>query len=159
MLHYFANIDSLHIYWKLALKLMSQECQSIITPKNIFMPTDVLHGMTSAVVHLQSSLAGVTPDHLRLNVLCRSVDVLLHPPTENGLLQTINSFFELCVEHNLNMNHKKCTRFATSIRLYGHFMSADGIRYNRRLIEGLLSKEPLPNEAQLREFVCSIQWV
>ena len=47
---YFANFDMSHGYRQLLLALLSQECQSFITPDGIFTPTRVLHGTTNRSV-------------------------------------------------------------------------------------------------------------
>lgn len=41
------------------------------------------------------------------NVLCWLDDVLIHAPTVDGLLQSLESFFKLCVEYKLKLHPAK----------------------------------------------------
>lgn len=109
----FANFDMSHGYWQLLLARQSQECQSFITPDGIFTPTRVLHGTTRAVAHLQSSLTGVIPDSLKKNILIWLDDILIHAPTVDILLESIQSFFKVCVEYNIKLPPEKCMLFTT----------------------------------------------
>ena len=156
---FFAVFDFSHSYWQLLLAKQSQECQSFITPDGIFTPTRVLHGTTNAVAHLQSSIAGIIPDDLKPNILCWLDDILLHAPTVDKLLESIQSFFGMCAEYNLKLHPAKCTLFAKEIRWCGRLLSAEGIRYDPRRLEGLLTMKPPTNGANLQQFICALQWV
>lgn len=156
---YFANFDMSHGYWQLLLDVMSQECQSFITPFGIYTPTRVIHGTTNAVTHLQSSMMNIIPENLRPFLLIWLDDILIHAPTVENLMQSIQSFFGLCAEYNIKLHPAKCTVFAKEIRWCGRLISADGIRYDPRRLEGLLNMEPPTTGAHLQQFVCALQWV
>ena len=119
----------------------------------------MLHGTTNAVAHLQSSITAIISDDIKANILSWLDDVLIHAPTVDGLLESIRSFFEVCKDYNLKLHPSKCTVFATEIRWCGRLVSAQGIRYDPRRLEGLLSMEPPSSGSNLQQFVCALQWV
>ena len=86
-------------------------------------------------------------------------DVLLHAKTIPELLQAIEMLFGMCAEQNIKLHPAKCILFAKSIRWYGRLISSEGIRYDPRRMEGLLSMEPPQTGANLQQFVCALQWV
>lgn len=156
---FYANFDFSHSYWQLMLARESQECQSFVTPDGIFSPTRVMHGTTNAVTHLQSSISGIIPDDLKDHLLVWLDDVLLYAATVDELLASIRSFFALCVEYNLKLHPAKCTIFAPEIRWCGRMVSAKGVRYDPRRMDGLLSMSPPTTGSNLQQFVCALQWV
>ena len=156
---YFANFDMSHGYWQLLLDLLSQECQSFITPDGIFTPTRVMHGTTNAVTHLQSSLDAIIPDDLRDNILCWLDDILLHAATVEKLLESVQSFFNLCAEYNIKLHPAKCILFTEEIRWCGRLISAEGVRYDPRRLDGLLTMEPPTTGGHLQQFLCALQWL
>lgn len=148
---YFADVDFLHGCWQLALALMSHKCQQFIMPDGIFTPSHVLHGTTYAIIPLQSSLAGIILEDLKPSVLCWLDDVLIHEPTVDGLLQSLESSFKPCVEYNFKHHRAKCTFFATSIYWHGCLLSANRIHYDTDLMDSLLSIEPLRTKTLLQQ--------
>jgi transposase InsO family protein len=156
---FFATFDLSHGYWQLELDESSQQLQSFITPDGIYTPTRVLHGTTNAVTHLQSSLAEAVPPTLRQFLLHWLDDVLLHHSTVEGLLDAVRQFLLLCVKLNLKLHPAKSVFFATSVRWCGRLISAEGIRYDPRRLEGLLQMEPPTSGAHLQQFICALQWV
>jgi len=156
---FFANFDMSHGYWQLLLSLISQECQSFITPDGVFTPTRVLHGTTNAVTHLQASLASVIPASLRPNILCWLDDILIHAPTVEKLFEFISMFFKLCVDYNIKLHPAKCILYTTEICWCGRLISANGIRYDPRRLDGLLTMAPPATGANLQQFLCALQWL
>ena len=155
----YANFDMANGYWQLLLDDLSQECQSFITPFGIYTPTRVMHGTTNAVTHLQSSLTSIIPEDLQCNILIWLDDILLHAENTERLLMAIQKFFGLCVEYNIKLHPGKCTLFSKEIRWCGRLISAEGIRYDPRRLDGLLSMEPPTTGANLQQFICALQWV
>ena len=49
--------------------------------------------------------------------------------------------------------------YSTSIRWRGRSISAGGVRYDPRRLEGLLKMEPPTTGAHLQQFLCALQWV
>jgi transposase InsO family protein len=156
---FFATFDLSHGYWQLELDESSRVCQSFVTPDGIYTPTRVLHGTTNAVTHLQSALAEIIPDDLRPNLLYWLDDILIHAPAANLFIQAIEKFFSLCVQWNLKLHPAKCILYATEIRWCGRMLSASGIRYDPRRLEGLMSMAPPRTGADLQQFLCALQWL
>lgn len=155
----FANVDMSHSFWQLMLALEPQDCQSIITPEGIFTPTRVSHGTTNAVTHLQPSFTAIIPDDPNPNVLFCLDDILIHTPTTERLQESIRSFFSLCVDHNIKLHPAKCVLFAKEIRWCGRFISSEGVRYDPRRLNALLSMEPPTTGVHLQKLLCALQWV
>jgi len=156
---YFATFDLSHGYWQFALDSESQHLQSFITPDGIYSPTRVLHGTTNAVTHLQSALAEILPNGIAKQLLLWLDDMLLHNTTIHGLLQDIRELLALCASYNIKLHPAKCILFATTIRWCGRLISADGVTYDPKRLEGLLNMEPPQTGAHLQQFVCALQWI
>jgi len=156
---FFATFDLSNGYWQLPLDRRSQELQSFVTPDGVFTPTRVLHGTSNAVTHLQSALVGILPSKLRQHLLFWLDDILLHHSTADGLLNCIQDLFNVCSRHFLRLHPLKCILFATSLRWCGRLLSAKGIRYDPRQLDGLLKMEPPTTGAHLQQFLYALQWV
>lgn len=155
----FATFDLSHGYWQLPLHPSSQSSQSFITPDGVYSPTRVLHGTTNAVLYLQSTLSAHLPADLRRSVLLWLDDILAHAPTTIELLTAIRLFFELCSERNLKLHPAKCVLYSRSIRWCGRVITADGIRFDPRRIDGIQNMDSPTTGAQLQQFVCAMQWM
>lgn len=156
---FYANFDFTHGYWQLPLHPESQECQSFITPDNVYTPTRVLHGTTNAVLHLQSFLSMNLPDALKEHTLLWVDDCLFHEATIESLLDDIRQFLEFCVKFNWKLHPRKCVLFTKSVRWCGRIISADGIRHDPTKLDGLLRMDAPSTGAQLQQFLCAMQWL
>ncbi len=75
------------------------------------------------------------------------------------LLKSVRSFFELCAKYNIKLHPAKCILFTKEVRWCDRLISADGIRYDPRGLDRLLSMAPPTTGAHLQQFVCALQWV
>lgn len=48
--------------------------------------------------------------------------------------------------------------YATEVRCCVHLIIPDGVRFDSRLHEALLSMEPPTTGAPLQKFLCAVQW-
>jgi Reverse transcriptase (RNA-dependent DNA polymerase) len=110
----FATLDFCQGYWQIPLHEDSQDCQSFITPDEVYTPTCVLHGTRNATQHLQSVLF-VMMDDIKSNIKVWLNDCLLHTKTEDDLLATLNFFFKQCRKHGLKLRASKCVLFASTV--------------------------------------------
>ena len=113
----------------------------------------------NAVTHLQSSLADIIPPGLRSCLLSWLDDILLHHSTVTGLLKAVQDLFDLCAKRNIKLHPGKCCIYAAQIRWCGRLVSAHGIRYDPKRLEGLLNMGPPTTGAHLQQFLCALQWV
>lgn len=155
----YASVDFTHSYWQLPLHKDSQECQSFVTPDNVFTPTRVPHGTTNAVLHLQSFLSTKVPLDVKQRMLLWVDDCLFHAPTVKDLVLCLNSFFHFCSDFNLRLHPKKCVLYATSVKWCGRIISANGIRHDPSNLQGLLDLDRPTTDGQLQQFVCAMQWL
>jgi Reverse transcriptase (RNA-dependent DNA polymerase) len=102
----FATLDFCQGNWQIPLHKQSQDCQSFITPDELYTSTRVLHGTRNATQHLQSVLL-VMMDDIKSKIKVWLDDFLLHTKTEDGLLETLNFFSKKCQEHGLNLHASK----------------------------------------------------
>lgn len=130
-----------------------------MTPDGIYTPRHVLHGTTNAVTYLQGTLHFIFPESLRQNVLYWLDDIMCHAPTIPDLLKTIRQLFTILSQQNLKLHPGKCKLFAREIRWCGRLISADGIRFDPRRIDGLLEMAEPTDGGQLQQFFCALQWV
>jgi hypothetical protein len=89
----FATLDFCQGYWQIPLQKDSQDCQSFITPDEVYTPTHVLHGTRKSTQHLQSVLVVMMND-IKSNIKVWVDDCLLYTKTKDELLATLNSFFK-----------------------------------------------------------------
>jgi hypothetical protein len=94
----FATLDFCQGYWQIPLRKDSQQCQSIITPDEVYTPTRVLHQTRSATQHPQSVLVVIMND-IKRNIKVWLDDCLIHMKTKDDLLATLNFFVKKCQEH------------------------------------------------------------
>ncbi len=155
---HFATFDLSYGYWQLPLHPDSQELQSFLTLEGVYTPTRVLHGTTSAVTSLQSSLAAIIPPELAKMLLRWLDDILAHAEKVSELLDTIEMFFEMVKKHRLKLQPAKCTLYSKTIRWCGRLMSGTGIRFDPSGLDALLQMEAPTNGAHLQQFICALQW-
>ena len=155
----YAEFDFVHSYWQLMLHKLSQSLQSFLTPDGIYSPTRVLHGSTNAVMYLQSSLSSTIPQSLLQNMLLWLDDILAHATNVEDLLNAISGFFAYCKEYNLKLHPAKCVLFTRQIRWCGRIISAKGVTFDPRHIDGIQNMDEPSNGAELQQFICAMQWM
>lgn len=111
------------------------------------------------MTHLQSSMSDIITDDIRPNILCWLDDILIHAPTVEKLFESIQSFFKFCVTYNIKLHPAKCILFSKQVRWCGRLISSDGMRYDPRRLEGILSMQPPNTGANLQQFLCALQWL
>lgn len=86
-------------------------------------------------------------------------DIVLQSSTTDGLFEFIGSFFVVCDDNNIKLHPARCIIFATEIRCCGRILFSNGLRYDPRRMDGLLSMQPPTTGSHLQQFVCALQWV
>ena len=155
---YFANIDMCHAYWQLLLHLLSREIMSIQTPIGVFSPTRILQGSTDSANHFQAATS-LAFSELHNHMLQWLDDFLLHASTEEELLSHVRRFLEICNERGLKIQARKVTIFTTSATFCGRTLDAEGLRYNPRNLQALLSLLRPNTAADLQQFICADNWM
>ena len=87
----------------------------------------IIHVTSNALTNLKSSMMNIIPEDLQPYLLIWLDDILIRAPTVESLMESIRSFFDLCVENNIKVHPATCTIFAKEIRWCGRLISADGI--------------------------------
>ena len=154
----FATIDLCHCYWQFPVSEESQELQSFITPEGVYTPTRILHGLTNAVAHVQSTVSQICIP-IRDQILQWIDDMLIHCRTPQQLLQTLQNFFLICRTYNIKLHAKKCSFFLKEVAWCGRLISKDGIRLDPARINALTTMPPPTTAAQLQQFVCAANWM
>jgi len=155
----YANFDLSHGYWQLPLSSESQECQSFITPHGVYSPTRVLHGTSNAVAHLQSSIQAATPKSIVDNLIAWLDDMLMHATSIPEMFRAVRAFLAMCREKNLKLHPDKCELFTLILTWCGRTISPEGIKYDPRRLQGLLTMDPPTTAAHLQQFLCALQWM
>lgn len=70
-------------------------------------------------------------------------DALIHAHTVNGLIESIMSFLVIWAHHNIKLHPAKCSVFAIEARWYIRLVPGNGLHYDPRRLDRLLSMEPL----------------
>lgn len=156
---HYATFDLSHGYWQLPLHENSQALQTFITPDGLYSPTRVLHGTTNAVTHLQSCLTEILPETLVGAVLHWLDDILAHGETVNDLLEAVEQLLKLCLAYHIKLHPAKTTLYSQLIRWCGRLISPEGIKFDPRRLDGLLSMEAPKTGGHLQQFLCALQWV
>lgn len=108
---------------------------------------------------LQSALDALLFLIIRSNILWFLDDILIHATTADHLLRVISEFFPFCVKETFQLQPRKCTLFATTIRWCVREISSEGISFAPRRIDGIRKMASLETEAGFTLFVCAIQWI
>lgn len=149
-LGYFATYNLSNGYWQINLSKNSQELQCIITPDIIFTPSRVFPDTTNAIVHVRSPLINIFGGELSRHVLLWLEDVLIYVSTVKELLKFIVMFLKKCFYQNIKLQPEKCILYETRITWCVRKISKNGIVFDCRRINGLLSMDVSRNEAQLQ---------
>jgi hypothetical protein len=154
----FATLDFCQGYWQIPLRKDSQDCQSFVTPDEVYTPTRVLHGTRNATQHLQSVVVVMTDD-IKSSIKGWLGDCLLHKKTKDELLATLNFFFKQCQEHVLKLHATKCVFFATTVRYCGRFITKDGVHFDPKNMKALQAMQEPQNGADLAQYVAAVNWM
>ena len=154
----YAKLDFSHGYWQIALDEKSRECQSFGTDEGIWTPTRVLQGSKNSSAYFQAATSKIYKP-LRERLLQWLDDWLMHAKTEGELLNTLKVFFVLSREYRVKLNAKKCTLFTREVTWCGRKISAEGVTYDPRRLEGLKIMHSPTNGAELQQFITSINWM
>lgn len=90
-----------------------------MTPDGVYTTTRVIHGTTSAVTYLQSTLTHILPQDLLEHTLYWLEYILLHHASIDGLFSAMRKFFTMFKKRNLKLYPPKCCFFATKIKCCG----------------------------------------
>lgn len=154
----FASIDFVSVYWQLPLHPHSYEACGAICPNGVYYSTRVLHGLRNSAAHFQSS---VEPSfaQLRSNIKAWIYDFNINAGMEEELLEVIERFIEIAVQHNLFISVKKSTFFATSIKWCGRIIDKGGYRMDPSTAEGIRNMEEHKTADELCQFVHCARWM
>jgi hypothetical protein len=86
-------------------------------------------------------------------------DLLPSSTDEQELLKVHQQFFELCRTNRVLLHAAKCEFFCVQVRWCGRIISADGVKYDPRHLQGLLDMSPPAMGDQLMQFVCALGWL
>ena len=154
----FATFDLCHGYWQMPLHPDSQECQSFITQDGVYTPTRVLQGQTNAVPYFQSAVSNIIKP-LRDRILQWLDDLLMHCPTPQDLLTTLESFFQLCRQHNIKLHARKCKFYLPEVTWCGRLISQDGVRFDPRNYAAITDMQVPTTGAELQQLLCASNWM
>lgn len=155
----YAEFDFIKRYLQLCLHIYPQTCQSFLTRDGIYSPTTFLEGTTNAFIYLQSPLSSTIPPALKHNMLFSLDDILAHASNIEDLVTVISGFFEYFTQYNLKINPVNFVSYTREIRWCGRILSKNGIRFDRRRINGVrIMHEPM-NVEERQQFVCALQWM
>ena len=157
-MEYFATVDLCHMYWLFPSDENSQECQSFITPDDVYTPTRVLQGQRNAVTYCQSTMQQICQEIID-RLLGWLDDMLFYARTIDGLLETLRLFFLICRKHNLKIHAEKCDFFLRKVQWCGRIVSAEGVQMNPRKLNALLELQEPQNAADLQQFLCAANWM
>lgn len=153
------NVDFVVGYWQFLLHEKSQVTQSFTTTDVIFSPTRIMHGSTSAVLHLQSTLSSASPSDLNQVLLCWLDDVLSYGQTMDEFLSRLCKYFPFCLKKELKIYSPKSVPYAKSIGWCGRIVSFERKRFDPCRIDVIQNMEKPTTAADLQHYVCAIQWM
>jgi hypothetical protein len=86
-------------------------------------------------------------------------DILVHAVTELELLTHLRALFLICRQYNLKIHPVKCSLYATKLRWCVRLLSATGVCFDPRRVQGLRDMETPSTGAELQQFVCALNWM
>ncbi len=154
----FAKVDMAHAYWQLPLAPESQEMLSIQTPLGVYSSRRLLQGSTDAGNHFQA----VTQDALQGrvdNLLQWLDDFLVLSRNETELLDSIQEFLTVCAEYGFKIHAEKTQFFLKNAKFCGRILSPDGVRFDPRHFETIVSMKTPTMGDELQQLLCATNWM
>ncbi len=154
----FANIDLAHGYWQVPLAKESQEMMSIQTPLGVYSSRRLLQGGSDSGNHFQAVLQHKFDGRVN-NMIQWMDDFLFYAKDEDSLLQSIESFLQVCSEIGLKVHAEKSTIFSQEVQFCGRIISSTGIQYHPRHFDSLVAMNKPTYASDLQQFVCATNWM
>jgi hypothetical protein len=152
-----AKLDFIHCYWQLPLAAESQSCQSF-TPSGVFTPTNVLRGITNAVMHFQSIVGSILAC-LRDSLISWLNEKFIFAIDCAALLRHLSTFFMLSRDHLLFLHASKCKLHTLETTCCGGIVRPAGWQFHPRRLSALLSMPTPVTAADLVQFTCAATWM
>lgn len=86
-------------------------------------------------------------------------DITVFSVDDAVLLQVFDQFFSMYCYYNLKLHPWKCEFCPTVVLWCGCLTSKDGIQFDPRNMDILLSMEPPTQGGKLEKFLCTVKWV
>lgn len=155
---FFAEIDFCSSYWQLPLAEICQAFFAIMTPRGVVQPTRTTQGGCNSAANFQQVVEPCFAA-LRDNLKAWLDDFILYSRSEEGHLQLLRSFLEICRERNLKISLPKTVFFAQEIKWCGRLIDGKGFSYDPANWEALKSTSLPINASELCQFVHGASWV
>jgi hypothetical protein len=156
---FFSTIDCFKGYWQFPLAERSREYMSFATPGGIWTSTRLLQGQSDAVFLFQSGMQEVLGDLLNRCALLWVDDVFQYASSFSDLMKNLKKMFSRMREKNVSLSPLKSTLCSTSVTWCGRKIDASGVKFDDKLIQGLLDLERPKTAQQLQQFICACNWV
>jgi len=154
----FASIDFCSGYWQLPLHKDSQSALSFITHEGVWQPTRTPQGAKNSACNFQSR---VEPCFIaiRKHVKAWQDDFILHHKDENGLMDTLRCFLQICRDRNLKISATKSTLFTSSVKWCGRIIDKDGVQFDPSNLSGLMNITSPQTAGELSQYIYCLQWM
>ena len=154
----FANVDLAHGYWQIPLAEESQEMMSIQTPLGIYSSRRLLQGGSDSGNHFQAVLGEKFQGRVK-NLIQWLDDFLFYSKDEEGLLNDIQNFLQVCQEINLKVHAEKSHLFSKRVHFCGRIITPEGIQYHPRHFDSLISMKKPSMARELQQLLCATNWM
>ena len=156
---FFCTLDAFKGFWQFPIA-GEIDSQSIMTPIGIVTPLRLPQGNSNSVFVFQRGMEHIFRPTLSLHRLLIWIDdLLLHAPSIDELLVSLNTVFVLCRQFGLKLNACRCRFFLTEAKYCGRLYSSTGWRHDPSRLNALLNM-PLPRTAaDLMQFLCAATWI
>ena len=131
---------------------------SIQTPLGVYSSTRVLQGGTDAGNHFQAVTADTFAERVQ-KLLQWIDDFVLYAKTEVELLDNILEFLKVCNEFNFKVHDFKTNMFLRSAKYCGRILSSDGIQFDPRHFDTLITMNTPTYGNELQQLLCATNWM
>lgn len=156
---FFVTFDFRQGYWQLPLDWPSQACQSFETSEESFSTTKALHGMSYAIMFLQSTITPNISFELSSSFLVSLDDLLIHARSISSHMDTIRKLFDFCKTLNRKLHPARCVLIPRCNCWCGRMISSEDFRFDPQSIIGIQSMKRLTTGARLQHLSCALKWM
>ena len=155
----FASLDAFKGYWQFPMDEKAQEMYSFICHLGVFTPRRVIQGASNSVQIFQAGMEEILGDLLYQQVLVWIDDLLAYGPSDGKLLFALDSIFKRLDSRGVKLNPKKCNLYQKSVNWCGRIIAADGIKFDTKLTDSLVSMPTPSTAADLQQYLCAANWI
>lgn len=150
---YFSSLDLRSGYWQISMNESDKEKTAFATPDDLYEFNVMPFGLCNDPATFERMIDTVLHGLKWKICLCYLDDIVIFSSTFDEHLQRVEEVLTCLRNAGLQLNTKKCRFASTSIKVFGHVVSKDGIRPDPDKINAVLNFSRPLRQKELRSFL------